>query len=59
MKKILFICIGQPIGWCISDRETTEVVELFLQCIKEKSPQTQISVVMTDDGNIEMLNLRS
>ena len=43
--------LGQPIGWCISDRETTDVIEIFLQCIKDASPDTAISVIMTDDGN--------
>ena len=33
-----------------SDQETTEVVELFLQSIKDKSPQSQVSGLMTDDG---------
>ena len=42
---------GQPVGWCISDRETTEVIEIFLRCIKEACPDTEISVVMTDDGS--------
>ena len=39
-------------GWCISDRETTEVIEIFLQCIKERCPDTTVNVVMIDDGMI-------
>ena len=42
--------IGQSIAWCISDQETTEVVELFLQSIKKQSPDSLVSVLMTDDG---------
>jgi hypothetical protein len=41
---------GQPIAWCISDQETTEVMELFLQSIKNRSPLSTVSVLMTDDG---------
>ena len=41
-KIILTICkfTGQPIAWCISDQETTDVVRLFLQSINDnnKSP---------------------
>ena len=42
--------IGQPIAWCISDQETIEVMELFLQSIKKQSPDSSVSVFMTDDG---------
>ena len=38
------------IAWCISDQETIEVVELFLQSIKKQSPDSSVSVFMTDDG---------
>lgn len=44
---------GQPIAWCISDQETTEVVELFLHCVKKRSPHSIVSVLMTDDGKIK------
>lgn len=37
-------------GWCIADSESSEVIEIFLSCIKERSPNTTIRVVMTDDG---------
>ena len=43
-------CIGQPVGWCISDRENTEVMQQFLQSLKDRSPGTVVSVLMTDDG---------
>ena len=46
--------IGQPVGWCISDRETTDIIEIFLRCMKDQSPDTKISVLMTDDGKFEM-----
>lgn len=42
--------IGQPVGWCISDRENTEVMQHFLQSLKDRSPNTVVSVLMTDDG---------
>lgn len=41
---------GQPVGWCIADIETTEVIEIFLSRIKRRSPNTDVKVVMTDDG---------
>ena len=41
---------GQPIAWCIADQETTEIVELFLQSIRKRSPMSAVSVLMTDDG---------
>lgn len=41
---------GQPVAWCISDQETTDVVEMFLHSIKKRSPDAQVSVFMTDDG---------
>ena len=37
-------------GWCISDTEASEVIEIFLSCIKARSPPTTVRVVMTDDG---------
>lgn len=49
-RVYIYLFVGQPIGWCISDRETTEVIEIFLQCIRERSPDTKVAVVMTDDG---------
>ena len=43
--------IGEPIAWCISDqKKKSEVVELFLQSIKKQSPDSLVSVLMTDDG---------
>ena len=44
------VFLGQPIAWCISDQETAEVVELFLQSIKKRSTDSNVSVLMTDDG---------
>ncbi len=45
--------IGQPVGWCISDRENTEVMQHFLQSLKDRSPSTVVSVLMTDDGEFK------
>jgi hypothetical protein len=42
---------GQPVAWCISDRETTEAIEVFLRCIQERSPDVQVKILMTDDDN--------
>ena len=42
---------GQPVAWLISDRESTEVMELFLAALKQQSPKTEVKVLMTDDGN--------
>ena len=44
--------VGQPVGWCISDRETTEVIEMFFECLKNRSPNTSITSLMTDDGKL-------
>ena len=41
---------GQPVGWCISDRENTEVLQVFLQSLKDRAPGTVVNVLMTDDG---------
>lgn len=43
--------IGQPVGWCVSDLETSEVIASFLEALKQRSPSTNINVLMTDDGN--------
>ena len=40
-------------GWCISDRENTEVMQHFLLSLKGRSPSTMVSVLMTDDGNFK------
>ena len=45
-----FPAIGQPVGWCISNQETTDVIEIFLRRIHMRSPEITITVVMTDDG---------
>ena len=47
--------IGEPIAWCISDRKTAEVIEIFLQWIKERSPSVDVKVLMTDDGTLFIL----
>ena len=47
---IIQFYLGQPVGWCISDTEASEVIEIFLSCIKARSPTTTVRVVMTDDG---------
>ena len=42
--------IGQPVGWCITDKEDRDVVKIFLEKMKMKSPDSEVSVIMTDDG---------
>ena len=41
---------GYPIAWCIADQENTTVVQLFFTSIKERSPNTDVHVLMSDDG---------
>ena len=40
---------GEPVGWCITDRDH-DVIKLFLEKIKLQSPESQVTVIMTDDG---------
>jgi len=47
---ISLTCAGQPVGWCITDKEDQDVVKIFLDKIKMKSPDSDVSVIMTDDG---------
>lgn len=51
MVSILVHLTGQPVGWCVADRENMEVMQYFLQSIKDQSPSTIVNVLMTDDGN--------
>ena len=44
------LCTGQPIAWCITDREDQDVVQLFLQLVQQRSPGVEVKVIMTDDG---------
>ena len=37
-------------AWCISSQETTEVVQLLFQVIKDRSPNVKVRTLMTDDG---------
>ena len=43
--------LGQPVAWCISDREDTGVVEAFLQAVKNRAGDCNVQVVMTDDAH--------
>ena len=45
-------------AWCISNQETTEVVTLLFKAIKKQSPDTQIRVLMTDDGRQNDKNMQ-
>ena len=44
------ICTGQPVAWCIADREDTPLMTLFLSKLHERSPAAEVKTVMTDDG---------
>ena len=46
--------IGYPLAWRICSQETTEVVKLPFQAIKECSPDVQVCTLMTDDGKLQM-----
>ena len=56
MKLPLYMCLkkltpsGQPTAWCITNYETTQVVELYLNQIKSRSPTATVTVLMSDDG---------
>ena len=38
-------------AWCICSHETSEVVKLLFQAIKDRSPDVQVHTLMSDDGN--------
>ena len=42
--------LGQPVAWCITNYETTEVMTMFLESLKRRSPSSMVRVLMTDDG---------
>lgn len=41
---------GVTVAWVITSHETASVLHLFLSALKERSPDTTVKVVMTDDG---------
>ena len=43
-------CTGQPVAWCIADREDTLLMSLFLGKLKERCSATEVKTIMTDDG---------
>ena len=47
--------VGQVVAWCIADQETAEVITILLNSLKEKSPDTKVTTLMTDDGKISVL----
>ena len=52
-KLFVSLCTGQPpVGWCIADNESNEVIELLLRSKKTRSPETFVGVIMTDDGRL-------
>jgi len=46
--------LGQPVAWCISDREDAAIVETFLQAVKNRAGDCNVQVVMTDDGKLTL-----
>jgi len=49
--------VGQPVGWCITDKEDYDVIKLFLE-IKPRSPESQVSVIMTNDCELIHLTIK-
>lgn len=43
--------LGYPVACCISNREDKTVKSLFLSSVKDRSPETKINIIMTDDDN--------
>ena len=39
-------------AWCICSHETSEVVTLLFQAIKDRSPDVQVHTLMSDDGKL-------
>ncbi|XP_062599776.1 uncharacterized protein LOC134261354 isoform X2 [Saccostrea cucullata] len=42
---------GYPVAFCISSKENEQAISLFLSAVKNKSPQTTVNILMTDDDN--------
>ena len=49
----LLYTTGYSVARCMSNQETTEVVTLLFQAMKQQSNDTQIRVLMTDDGKLK------
>ena len=49
-RSVTYVHVGQPVAWCLSDHESSEIIQAFLSSIKAKSPFTCVKVMMTDDG---------
>ena len=43
---------GQPVAWCLSDHESSDIIEVFIRSVQARSPQTNVNVMMTDDGMV-------
>ena len=50
MYAMYYTCTGQPVAWCITNYETSEVMAIFLESIRARSPSSTVTVLMTDDG---------
>ena len=42
-------------AWCLSNHESTDVIEALLNSIKARSPLTIVNVMMTDDGTVQLM----
>lgn len=42
---------GYPVAFCISNRESEDVISVFLNSVKMKAPNTKVNILMTDDDN--------
>ena len=45
--------VGVPVAWLISDKEDSTSLECFLQAVKVKSPSTEVTTALTDDGKLK------
>ena len=43
-------CVGQPVGWCIADKEDQDVAKVLIEEIKLQSLNREVFVIMTFDG---------
>ena len=51
LSCVYYVNTGYPIAWCIADQENTTVIQIFFKSLKERSPNTNVHVLMSDDGN--------
>ena len=50
---------GYPVGYCIASHERRTAVQLFLEKLKERAPNTEIKVLMSDDDCVAGIAARN